>query len=156
MCVPAPTSWPPASTTTAPTAGLGDTNPTPARANSSVRRMCCSSMVMQEPFHHGGTETRRKAVLQIARGKTAILVLLVGLGHGDCSGSIQWAALFGRTDSAECIFRLGLNFRLVPDDLFHTRDHPLQILLTWEPFFHHLFSLRVSMRPTLNGSLPLQ
>src|SRR5713101_9106189 len=79
MCVPAPTSWPPASTTTAPTAGLGDTNPTPARANSSVRRMCCSSIVMQEPFHHRDTETQRKTDLQIARGITAILVLLIGL-----------------------------------------------------------------------------
>src|SRR6266849_8558907 len=59
MCVPAPTSWPPASTTTAPTAGLGDTNPTPARANSSVRRMCCSSIVIQEPFHHRDTEKDR-------------------------------------------------------------------------------------------------
>src|ERR1039458_8619943 len=47
---------------TAPTAGLGETRPTPARARSSALRMCCSSMVMQEPFHHGDTETRRKAI----------------------------------------------------------------------------------------------
>src|SRR6266849_2735792 len=72
MCVPAPTSWPPASTTTAPTAGLGDTNPTPARANSSVRRMCCSSIVIQEPFHHRDTETQRhreKPIYKLRGGK---------------------------------------------------------------------------------------
>src|ERR1700732_2962130 len=41
--MPTPTSRPEESTTTAPTAGLGDTNPTPALAKSSALRMCCSS-----------------------------------------------------------------------------------------------------------------
>src|ERR1700732_3008317 len=41
--MPTPASRPAVSTTTAPTAGLGDTNPTPALAKSSALRMCCSS-----------------------------------------------------------------------------------------------------------------
>src|SRR5208337_635288 len=38
---------------TAPTAGLGDTSPTPVRASSTALRMCCSSMVIRSEriFH---------------------------------------------------------------------------------------------------------
>src|SRR6266403_2037625 len=41
--MPDPTSRPEESKTTAPTAGLGDTKPMPARASSSALRMCRSS-----------------------------------------------------------------------------------------------------------------
>ena len=49
-------SWPEASTTTAPTAGLGETSPTPARARSSALRMCCSSMVIRSEIISSRTD----------------------------------------------------------------------------------------------------
>jgi hypothetical protein len=60
--------------------------------------------MLNAKIQHGGTETRRKTDLHLARRKAPVLIL-DRLDQSDCSGSTPRTVLVGRTNSGERIFR---------------------------------------------------
>src|SRR5260370_13259625 len=72
---------------------------TPASAACVVRRLSCKNHFTTETERHRG-----KADLQIARGITAILVLLIGLCQSHCARSILRTPFFGRWHTGQRIF----------------------------------------------------